>query len=440
MLARRSVPFAGSARHVDELDATLAAIERSDLNAFSYLDPEEAGAVAAERGRRRSRSAAYRWREGARLRRGLAVHRGVRPAEGRVADHDSTIVSRLRAAGAVLVGLTTSSEFGGVNLTYDEPQRRDAQPVGPRLHAGRFVRWRVGRGRRRAGHARRPAATAGARIRIPAGFTGLPGLKARTAGSRRARRCAMGSLTAVRGCLSRSVRDIARYFDVTQRLRSPRPVQPAPRRGLGSRARHVHDAARQARRDRARPRHRGRAIAEVAAMVVTHGEALARGRRARARRRAGEAPRARLRVGAGRAYRRSLAILGDRYPDCEADLTLGDRLRAEDRDRGVRPRGPRPHREPPHRDERDHGRRLRRGRLRHRSRPTPTSRSAAEGPLPTHVNGQNVGAGQQRRADDPGEHLRQPGDADPVGTDRGLPVGLQVLGRTTRSRCSSTSH
>ena len=36
-----------------------------------------------------------------------------------------------------------------------------------------------------------------------------------------------------------------------------------------------------------------------------------------------------------------------------------------------------------------------------------------EGPLPTTVNGQNVGPGQQRRADDPVEHLRQPRDADP---------------------------
>ncbi len=34
-----------------------------------------------------------------------------------VAAQDSTKVTRLRAAGAIPIGLTTSSEFGGVNLT-----------------------------------------------------------------------------------------------------------------------------------------------------------------------------------------------------------------------------------------------------------------------------------------------------------------------------------
>ena len=35
----------------------------------------------------------------------------------RVAEHTSTMVSRSIGAGAIPVGLTTSSEFGGVNLT-----------------------------------------------------------------------------------------------------------------------------------------------------------------------------------------------------------------------------------------------------------------------------------------------------------------------------------
>src|SRR5262249_58680964 len=39
------------------------------------------------------------------------------PLKDQVATHDSELVHRLRDAGAVLVGLTTSSEFGGVNLT-----------------------------------------------------------------------------------------------------------------------------------------------------------------------------------------------------------------------------------------------------------------------------------------------------------------------------------
>src|SRR3546814_19328975 len=39
---------AGERSPVEELDATLAAIDRSDLNAFSFVDPERARAAAAK--------------------------------------------------------------------------------------------------------------------------------------------------------------------------------------------------------------------------------------------------------------------------------------------------------------------------------------------------------------------------------------------------------
>src|SRR3546814_7620778 len=39
---------AGERSPVAELDATLAAIDRSDLNAFSFVDPERARAAAAK--------------------------------------------------------------------------------------------------------------------------------------------------------------------------------------------------------------------------------------------------------------------------------------------------------------------------------------------------------------------------------------------------------
>src|SRR5947207_2754448 len=39
---------AGERSPVEELEATLAAIEASDLNAFSHVDPERARAVAAK--------------------------------------------------------------------------------------------------------------------------------------------------------------------------------------------------------------------------------------------------------------------------------------------------------------------------------------------------------------------------------------------------------
>ena len=56
----------------------------------------------------------------------------------------------------------------------------------------------------------------GGSIRIPGAFTGLPGLKNTYGRIPKAPRVAIGSLTSVTGCLSRSVRDIARFLDVTK--------------------------------------------------------------------------------------------------------------------------------------------------------------------------------------------------------------------------------
>ncbi|NDA01661.1 MAG: amidase [Acidimicrobiia bacterium] len=54
----------------------------------------------------------------------------------------------------------------------------------------------------------------GGSIRIPAGFTGLVGLKATYGRIPRGPGAPHGNLTTVVGCLSRSVRDTARWFDV----------------------------------------------------------------------------------------------------------------------------------------------------------------------------------------------------------------------------------
>ena len=108
---------AGERSPVEELDATFAAIDASGLNAFSFLDRDGARETAA----------------GADLAKPFGgVPIGVKeldrvagwphteasvPLKDRVADRDATKVARLRGGGAVLIGLTTASEFGGVNLT-----------------------------------------------------------------------------------------------------------------------------------------------------------------------------------------------------------------------------------------------------------------------------------------------------------------------------------
>ena len=56
--------------------------------------------------------------------------------------------------------------------------------------------------------------TAAGSIRIPAGFTGLFGLKATFGRIPKGPHTEIEPLTAVLGCLSRSVRDTARWFDV----------------------------------------------------------------------------------------------------------------------------------------------------------------------------------------------------------------------------------
>src|SRR5205085_9980706 len=91
--------------------------ECSDVDAASYLDAEAARDAAAQAdleapfggvpvGVKELDSVA-----------GWPYTQASVPLKDEVATHDSALVCRVRDAGAVLVGLTTSSEFGGVNLT-----------------------------------------------------------------------------------------------------------------------------------------------------------------------------------------------------------------------------------------------------------------------------------------------------------------------------------
>ena len=204
----------GQRSPVEELDATYAAIEASDLNAFGHLDQDRAYAAA--------RTADVNLPFG-----GVPI--GVKELDQVagwpdteacvalshiVADFSSVMVQRLEDAGVVLVGQTTASEFGGVNVTRTV------------MHGATHNPWEHGRtpGGSSGGSASAVAggivtlATAGdggGSIRIPAGFTGLVGLKATYGRIPRAPKVQLGNLTTVTGCVTRSVRDTARWFDVT---------------------------------------------------------------------------------------------------------------------------------------------------------------------------------------------------------------------------------
>jgi aspartyl-tRNA(Asn)/glutamyl-tRNA(Gln) amidotransferase subunit A len=222
----------------EELDAVFAAVDGSDLNAVCFEDRDAARAAAA--------AADVSLPFG-----GVPV--GVKeltpvagwpdteasvPLRDQVAGHTATMVQRIVArGGAVLAGQTTASEFGGVNLTRTE------------LHGATHNPWQLGRtpGGSSGGSAAAvagglyPIATGGdggGSIRIPAGFTGLVGLKGTFGRIPRGPHAEYGNLTVSTGCMARSVRDTARWFDLTNG-HDPRDPLSLPRvegweAGLGS--------------------------------------------------------------------------------------------------------------------------------------------------------------------------------------------------------------
>ena len=212
----------GESKPVDELEATLAAIGASELNAFCHLDPDAAYATAE--------------RTDVNLPLGgvpVAVKQ-LDPVEGwplteasrvladRVAEHDATVVSRLRAAGAVLVGQTTASEFGGLNVSITPKNGVTRNPWDPTRSTGGSS---AGSAAAVAGGLVTLATggDGGGSIRIPAGFTGLLGMKGTAGRIPRGPKTVIGPMTVVLGCLARSVRDVARYYDVTNGFDSRDP-------------------------------------------------------------------------------------------------------------------------------------------------------------------------------------------------------------------------
>ena len=205
---------AGERSPREELEATISAIERSDLNAFSFLDPDRALAAA----------------EDADLSKPFGgVPVGIKELEQVQGwpDTGASLVFRDRIAtttghavgtfigdgGAVPVGLTTASEFGGLNVSVTKLNGVTHNP------------WRHGRtvGGSSSGSAAAVAGglvtiasggDGGGSIRIPAGYCGLLGMKGTYGRITRGPDAFFRPGTVVLGCLARSVRDAARHYDV----------------------------------------------------------------------------------------------------------------------------------------------------------------------------------------------------------------------------------
>jgi aspartyl-tRNA(Asn)/glutamyl-tRNA(Gln) amidotransferase subunit A len=344
------------------------------------------------------------------------------PLRDVVAEHDATMVARLRAAGAVLAGATTASEYGGINLT------------STKLHGATRNPWDLGStpGGSSGGAAAAVAGgectiatggDGGGSIRIPAGFTGLVGLKNTYGRIPKGPRMVVGSLTAVSGCLARSVRDVARYLDVCNGF-DPRDPYSLPRvvgweRDLGT-----HDL--RGKRVVIAPT-LGSAVVhpELIAAVVGNGEALARD--------AGlvvvdvpvELPEL--------SYEWALSglaeivmELGDLYPECEPDLTLeiafGLKIAHKVYDIGARAR--------------IEAQRVRTNEMMADlfervdfviASTNPDIAFGAEGPLPQVVDGVKTGMGNNGALTIPSNIYGNPAISIPIGTSRGLPIGMQVL-------------
>lgn len=212
----------GERSPAEELEATLAAIERSRLNAFSFLDPERALDAAKNADVSKLFGGVPAGVKELDYVRGWPNTQGSLVFKDRRSTYTSTMVERLRAAGAVLAGLTTASEFGGLNISITKLNGITGNPWNPEVTAGGSS---GGSASAVAGGLVTLATggDGGGSIRIPAGFNGLPGMKGTAGRIPRGPHTAIAPLTVVLGCLARSVRDIARYYDATSGFDSRDP-------------------------------------------------------------------------------------------------------------------------------------------------------------------------------------------------------------------------
>lgn len=422
---------AGRRSPLEELQATYDAIDASNLNAFCYTPREEAEAAARTADVSKpfggvpigvkELDQVLGWPD---------THASV-PLKDHVASYTGTMVQRIRdIGGAVLAGQTTASEFGGVNLTRTL------------LHGTTHNPWQHGRtpGGSSGGTAAAvagglctlgTACDGGGSIRIPAGFSGLVGLKATIGRIPRGPQAAYGNLTVTIGCLSRSVRDTARWFDVCNGYDARDPLS-LPRvdgweAGLGS-----HLAELKGARVAFAPNWGNATVSpmmwellEAAGMDLVSHLGLTR---------VDGVDLSLPRMGAAWSLSGNLAIeaqLVDHWPACADDLTPEIRFGMEHAvgkyDAAARAKIER--------------RRVELNEAMARifdpadgvdfviTASNPDVAFDADGPLPGVFGGIDAGAGNNGRLTFPANLHGNPAISIPAGSLDGLPIGLQVVGR-----------
>jgi aspartyl-tRNA(Asn)/glutamyl-tRNA(Gln) amidotransferase subunit A len=204
----------GERSPLEELEATLAAIESSSLNAFVTVDEQRARDDAAGADVSlpfggvpfgvKALSPLAGWPD---TQCSLVFKDGV-------FDYTATHIERVLDAGAVPVGQTNASEFGGLNVSVNKLYGVTHNPFQQGRSAGGSS---GGSASAVAGGLVSIASggDGGGSIRIPAGFCGNVGLKGTAGRIPRGPRTDIHPLTVVAGCQARSVRDVARWFDVS---------------------------------------------------------------------------------------------------------------------------------------------------------------------------------------------------------------------------------
>jgi len=421
----------GDRSPLEELEATYSAIDTSNLNAITYVDRESASEQARTADVSKPFGGVPIGVKSLNEVQGWPNDKASVPLKERVGQVTTTQVERIRRdGGAVLAAQTTSSEFGGINLTRTvlfgathNPWQQGRTPGGSSGGSAAVVAGGL-----------LPIATGGdggGSIRIPAGFTGLVGLKTTFGRVPLGPNTQYGNLTVTTGCLSRSVRDTARWFDVTNGHDPTDPLS-LPRvegweRGLGFQL----DALRGAR-VAVVPDWGGAVISpimweqlEAAATQLINDCSLQRTDAVDT-----HVPRM------GGAWSISgmieiRAALGDLYPDCADDLT-------PEMSFGLA---------------RTEGKYTEEGRARLEQRRTELNQAVArvfdpasgvdfvitaanpdvafdaEGPLPAVFGGVEAGIGNNGQLTFPANLHGNPAISVPAGSVDGLPIGLQIVGR-----------
>lgn len=199
----------------EELEASLAAIDASALNAFSFLDPDRALAAAETADVNLPFGGVPLGIKELDTVEGWPATEASLVFKDRIGTYTGTMIARAeQQGGAIPLGMTTASEFGGLNVSITKLNGVTGNAWNPARTAGGSS---GGSASAVAGGLVTIATggDGGGSIRIPAAFNGLVGMKGTVGRIPRGPHVLPGPMTVVTGCLARSVRDVCRWYDVT---------------------------------------------------------------------------------------------------------------------------------------------------------------------------------------------------------------------------------